>query len=285
MTLRRLPAAVLFVIAVIVALVCLVGALLATVAPTSRTTEATVAASSTPVPPTAAPTTSPPPAQPEAAGARRITGTIGITNRFALSDNAEPFVMLEDKSGFVTRDLKHVFPVESQVSGPVTIPDNGLWTYELALPIEPRAPLVDVDNNGQDDQGVQVFVVAYWTNTWGDPFLEPRDGHGWSTAYSSAELDSGQDNEIIGGKMVVWAPDDAQGFPTGFGDDGKLFTDDDPAAPIPAGYPSLTSTLRRSRLGANPSRKSNSSKARLPCTTSQPCLTARRSSRCGRPSR
>ena len=48
--------------------------------------------------------------------------------------------------------------------------------------------------------------------------------------------DPESDDEINGGILVVWAPDDQQDFPTGFGEDGKLFTDDDPTASIPAGY-------------------------------------------------
>jgi hypothetical protein len=41
---------------------------------------------------------------------------------------------------------------------------------------------------------------------------------------------------VIGGKYIVWAPDDQQGFPSGFGEDGKLFTEDDPIVLLPAGY-------------------------------------------------
>jgi hypothetical protein len=109
-------------------------------------------------------------------------------------------------------------------------------TFSLALPSIPQGTLIDVDNNGQSDTGVQIFAVAYWSNTWGGPFLEDRDGTGWSTAYASTLVDPEQDNEIIGGTLVVWAPDDQQSFPTGFGPDGRLFTADDPTAPIPPGY-------------------------------------------------
>jgi len=41
---------------------------------------------------------------------------------------------------------------------------------------------------------------------------------------------------VIGGKLVVWAPDASEKFPTGFGPDGLLFTKDDPVGPLPAGY-------------------------------------------------
>ena len=85
----------------------------------------------------------------------------------------------------------------------------------------------------------QVYAVAYWTNTWGDTYLEQRDqgGGGWSTAYASTVVSTDPDTlyEVTGGKLLVFAPDDEQGFP-GFGADGKLFTDDDPVAPIPAGW-------------------------------------------------
>jgi C-terminal processing protease CtpA/Prc len=96
--------------------------------------------------------------------------------------------------------------------------------------------MVDLDNDGDQDQGVQVYAVAYWSNVWGGPFLEEREGKGWSTAYSSTLVDPANDDEISGGTLVVWAPNDEQGFPTGFGDDGLLFTEDDPTSSIPAGY-------------------------------------------------
>ena len=109
-------------------------------------------------------------------------------------------------------------------------------TYSLALPAIPQGTQTDLDNNGEQDAGIQVFAIAYWSNTWGGPFLERRDGSGWSNAYVSTRTDPENEDEIIGGTLIVWAPDSGQGFPTGFGADGLLFTADDPTAPIPAGY-------------------------------------------------
>ncbi|HIP73673.1 MAG TPA: hypothetical protein EYH05_20030, partial [Anaerolineae bacterium] len=44
------------------------------------------------------------------------------------------------------------------------------------------------------------------------------------------------EREIVGGKLLVYAPDDQQGFPGGFGEDGLLFTEDDPIVILPPGY-------------------------------------------------
>jgi C-terminal processing protease CtpA/Prc len=165
-----------------------------------------------------------------------ISGEIPYTNPFFLNSTAEPFVMLEDEAGFVRRDTEFRFNRKAQQIGPVDISADKKLTYSLSLPEVPQATQVDVDNNGKTDAGVQVFAVAYWSNTWGDPFLEDRDGKGWSTAYTSAIVDPEKSNEIVGGTLVIWAPDDQQGFPSGFGPDGKLFTADDPITKVPAGY-------------------------------------------------
>ena len=191
-------------------------------------------------PPTASPTPLPPrPVEPGEANPDEpvfIIGEIPYTSPFFLDTIAEAFVMLEDQGGFIQRDKEFSFPLESQVIGPVDLVDEGTVTFELALPAVPQGTQHDLDNDGEADPGVQVFAVAYWSNTWGGPFLERRDGTGWSTAYASTTTDADRDYEIDGGTLIVWAPDDQQGFPTGFGADGKLFTADDPTAPIPAGY-------------------------------------------------
>lgn len=166
----------------------------------------------------------------------QVHGTIPFTSPFFINTLSEPFVLLEDQAGFVERDRRFEFPRESQVLGPVEQVDDQTLSYTLTLPQVPQATLVDVDNDGQEDQGVMVFQVAYWSNTWEDPFLEPRDGRGWSNAYTSAITDPEREDEIIGGTLLIWAPDDGQSFPSGFGPDEKLFTEDDPVTDVPAGY-------------------------------------------------
>jgi C-terminal processing protease CtpA/Prc len=170
-----------------------------------------------------------------------ISGEVAYTYPFFTLGVAEPIVILEDQGGFVTRDRDFLFPPESQVLGQITTDFFASpFSYSLALPAIPKGTLSDVDQDDGNDKGVMVFAVAYWTNTWGDPFLERRDqgGGGWSSAYASTRVSNDRANflEIYGGKLLVYAPDDQQGFPKRFGDDGKLFTSDDPIVQLPAGW-------------------------------------------------
>ncbi len=165
-----------------------------------------------------------------------VTGSIGYTSPFFINMLKDSFVLLEDQMGFIRRDKEFEFPLVGQALGPIKVVDEGTLTYSLLLPAIPQGTLVDVDNDGEEDTGVQIFAVALWSNTWGDPFLERRDGTGWSNAYVSTITDPDCDDEIKGGVLIIWVPDDQQGFPTGFGEDELLFTADDPTGPIPAGY-------------------------------------------------
>ena len=89
-------------------------------------------------------------------------------------------MLLEDQAGFIQRDLEFEFALVGQALGPVELFDEDTVTFQLALPAVPQGALTDLDNDGETDPGVQVFAVAYWSNTWGGPFLEARDGRGWS---------------------------------------------------------------------------------------------------------
>ncbi len=170
-----------------------------------------------------------------------ITGSVTYTNLFFTAGVSEPLIILEDQAGFVDRNRYFIIPVESQVLGQITSDFfQSPFTYSLTLPIEPKGSLRDVDQDDQTDTGVMIFAVAYWENIWGDPYLEERDlqGGGWSTAYASTRVDQNPaaEGEVRGGKYIVYAPDDQQGFPSGFGEDGKLFTADDPIVRLPQGY-------------------------------------------------
>jgi C-terminal processing protease CtpA/Prc len=174
-------------------------------------------------------------------GPKLITGSVSYTDPLFTAGVAEPEVILEDETGFVRRDRHYLIPIQSQVLGEITSDFNkSPFTYSLSLPAEPNAPLNDVNHDGKKDKGVMIFAIAYWTNTWGDAYLELRDqgGGGWSNAYVSTKVSQDQATymEVYGGKYLVWAPDDKQQFPSGFGADKKLFTDDDPLMNLQAGW-------------------------------------------------
>ena len=139
-------------------------------------------------------------------GVTRVTGSVSYTNTFFTAGVAQPLIVLEDQSGFVNRDRRFVIPAESQVLGTITSDFyTSPFTYSLSLPAVPSAAAHDVDHDGMAETGVMVFAVAYWTNTWGDPYLERRDqgGGGWSTAYASTKVSQDRDSylEVIRGQI------------------------------------------------------------------------------------
>lgn len=185
-----------------------------------------------------------PPAAPivdDQGGPVAITGQVDYTNPFFTLGVASPMVILEDQAGFVDRNEHYIFPPQSQTIGQITSDFNtSPFSYTIALPIEPQGTLRDVDHNGKEDPGVMTYAIAFWQNTWGDPFLDQRDmmGGGWSTAYASTRVSEDWETrrEYVGGNILIYAPEEGQGYPSGFGPDKKLFTEDDPIVTVPKGY-------------------------------------------------
>lgn len=174
-------------------------------------------------------------------GVSVIVGNVTYTNPFFSVGVTEPLIMLEDQTGFVQRNPEYELPTQSQIVGYITTDfTQSPFSYRLQLPRTPNAPLNDINFNDQDDTGVMVFQVAFWSNIFGDSYIQPRDQYGraWSRSYSSAAVSSSSENldEYTGGKIIAYAPDDQQAFPSGFGEDNKLFTDDDPLVIIPQGF-------------------------------------------------
>ena len=166
-------------------------------------------------------------------GVTTLTGAVAVTNPFLFEVITEPYVLLSDLSNFVGRDIDGALPDFIQVTGQLE-GDLATATYTLPLPILPQATTNDVDN-GESGDGVQVYSVDLSANFVGDPFIQPEEGGGWAAEYTSVSTALGT-NEVTGGKLVIWAPDDEQSFPSGFGDDGLLFTDDDPVEGVQPGW-------------------------------------------------
>lgn len=167
-----------------------------------------------------------------------ITGTMEFTNSFISMIFEEHAVALVDMYGFVIRDEEWEIPVASQTLGFMSMDEEMMYAeYSLQLPAKPAGQFADVDNDGSADAGVQIFAVAYWPNVYSGPYSEGDDrSRGWVSGFASVTGDPERDDEINGGKLVVWSPDGNQSFPTGYGADNMLFTADDPVAPIPAGW-------------------------------------------------
>ncbi len=172
---------------------------------------------------------------PTAAGVRQITGEYALENPNSLSTTSEAFMLMLDMTAFIERDLEMPPPPGSEIIAPLIGDLAEGAEFNIPLPIEPLGNLNDVGNGQGDGTGVQVFSVEYWSNFEGGPFIGPYEGGGWGTAQSSLETRSA-DLEIVGGSVAVWAPDDAQFFPTDFGADGLLLTADDPTGPVEAGW-------------------------------------------------
>ena len=209
-------------------------------APTNAPTTGASDATAAPVAPTAALSAEKPSGE-QPAGARQLTeltGKFSYTNDIITKYYVEHAAALVDMYGFVKRDKEWKMPVNSQVLGFLKLDEKSKsGEYHIQLPELPRAQFVDVNHDGKQDAGVQVFATSYWPNMVAGPYSEGDDpSFGWPSYLASTVIDSENDDEVIGGKLVVWAPDAKQQFPTGFGADGKLFTQDDPVGPIPAGY-------------------------------------------------
>jgi C-terminal processing protease CtpA/Prc len=150
----------------------------------------------------------------------------------------QPYIVMYDAAGVLDKDVYFIPRPESQVIGTITSdPFTSPFTYQISLPHYPAGQLRDVDNNGRDDAGVGIYMLAVTSNTWNDPFLELRDDY-VTGVLRSAEVSSDIDSfmEITSGWLLVYAPDNQQGFPSGRGADGVLFTADDPIVQMPQGW-------------------------------------------------
>jgi len=166
-------------------------------------------------------------------GPERLTGSLDYKD-FAIQvvlKDAAPTLL--DMVHIVQRDGTQFAPVDSQILGYMTSPVfPPPLSYAFNLPIEPTGTLLDVDNDGEEDTGVQIFSALVGANINGGSHLEQLDQNDDLASY----LTDPTTGEITEGSLLVYAPDAEQGFPSGFGADGLLFTADDPAVGLPQGY-------------------------------------------------
>ncbi len=145
----------------------------------------------------------------------------------------QPVMVMVDDSKKVIGDTSGFPSGAGQVIGQITSDFfSSPFSYTFDLPIVPSATAVDLDHDDVADAGVQVFKVVLAQNVLNTVPLQGFSLAGiLSSYYTNAETD-----EIVEGALVLYAGDDAQGFPCAAGADGKLFTEDDDIATLPAGY-------------------------------------------------
>ncbi len=161
-----------------------------------------------------------------------ITGEVNYANTEIALSGQEPVVALIDMSAETQRDYTQFVPAQGQILGYLTSPlVPSPVTYSVPLPIAPAATPVDLDNDGEGDAGVQVFRLTLVSNLNGGSHLEQLDQWRYLNSYQVDEA-----GEITEGAFLVYAPDDQQGFPSSLGEDGLIFTADDPAVILPQGY-------------------------------------------------
>jgi len=167
-------------------------------------------------------------------GVTRVTGEVALTNPFVVEDPNEPFVVLANLAPYVGTDYEAEFPVEEQTLGPI-LGSAAEGTYALQLPAAPRGSTIDADPTaGAEGTEVGVFAVNFVTSIVGDPFLQAREFLGYRSSMSTVSFDA-ETGLIDGGRVLVWAAEPAP-FPSGYGADGTLFTDDDPVATAAPGW-------------------------------------------------
>ena len=173
------------------------------------------------------------------AGPVLLTGSFSYTNEFVVETYyMENAVAINDLTGFIKRDKLWELPINGQVLGYMSVDkENNKGSFHLALPAVPEGILNDVNHDYKKDNGTQIFALTYSPNLTGGPFSEGDDkSYGWPAYLASVNTDAENKDEITGGKLLIWAPDAAQEFPSGFGKDGLLFTADDPLMKVQAGY-------------------------------------------------
>jgi C-terminal processing protease CtpA/Prc len=169
-------------------------------------------------------------------GVQVISGEVFYTSDIVQSFNrGVTNLALVNQALYVDRDYISETPTTWQTIGEITSDIYiSPFTYELHLPIVPRGPLRDISRTGQE--GVAIFGVMTYSNFRGNPYWDTELEYavGFNSFTSTREFELRYD--IVGGKLLIWAPDDEQFFSSGYGDDRKLFTEDDPLMRVPAGW-------------------------------------------------
>jgi len=163
-----------------------------------------------------------------AATLQQLSGSFGIdVNDY---DKIPMVVGLADASNYWS-DAPVALPDKTgQIIGKLSgVPSQG--SYTLALPDTVPAKAFDVTTGATAASGsLYIYAVRLISDVAQRGYMLPNED------VVAASLKISLDYVVQGGKLLVYAADDKEQFPTGVGADKKLFTADDPRTPIPAGW-------------------------------------------------
>ncbi|MEQ8673756.1 MAG: S41 family peptidase [Aggregatilineales bacterium] len=137
-------------------------------------------------------------------------------------------VLLVDRTNFIlSGDYGQTTPESQQIVSVLEIGTDD-FAYHIDLPTTPPG------------NGLRLFTIEIAQNYFGPATLHPLEQRfeQGTTTWQSIIVEESTPT-VIGGTLIVFTPDDEQRFPTGFGDDGRLFTEDDPLGTLPVGYTTI----------------------------------------------
>jgi C-terminal processing protease CtpA/Prc len=183
-----------------------------------------------------------------------------------LSLMTHPVVALvDDGARYVMRDPADTAPFAGQAFGALLTPlSKSPYRYEIVLPANPQGRLIDAAHSGNPDAGVQIWSVHLFDDMTDLPqpkTLTPLEQAATGALNQSVILrepaSANTVGDVVRGTLLAYAPTTGRGFPQGAGADGRLFTADDPIAPLPQGWTTVkidagTVTFDRSRAADVP---------------------------------
>lgn len=188
----------------------------------------------------------------EARGTLRLRGVVAYGDLQAGAEiaatHSRPVIALVDQGGlYIGGDPSFAAPPAAQIYAAI---EGDLaaspFTYTIDLPVAPRGEWQDVDQDDVREVGVQIFAISLFDDLSDLPTphaltpLEQAHGGRLSSLLTALPPSPDLPPAPIGGALIVYAPDDQQGFPAGFGADGQLFTADDPITNLAAGWTVVT---------------------------------------------
>ena len=151
-----------------------------------------------------------------------ITGEWNYTSPLVLTHFQEPVAALVNVTPYVLGNWTDWVPLDQQILGRITSPmSSSPVSYKVMVPRQVEGAGADLDNDGEQDAGVQIYGLWVASNITGDSYLHQMD----QTAYRSYLLDPNS-GTFRRGTFLVYAPDDSQGFPSSAGEDA-IFPEQD----------------------------------------------------------